>query len=417
MAFPEPGYKARAYTKENTDLDTKLVNDIDEIMPGVVADRRHLHEHPELGFQEKETSAFVIQRLEALGVEDIRTGIAETGVTALIHGTRPGEAKVALLRADMDALPITEENDVEYVSQNKGVMHACGHDAHTSMLLGTARVLMANRDKFSGTVKLLFQPSEEWGTGGAMPMIEQGVLEDPHVDAVFGQHVSSGDPTGEIQVSGGPIAAAADSFKIIVQGKGGHGASPHEAVDPIIIATNIITTLQTIVSRGTDPMKSTVVSVCNIHSGFADNVIPDTCEIGGTVRTFDPALRDTAQERLTTIATSIATAMGGTAKVDYHRGYPATINDDAMAQLVRDAATEAVGEDLSKPLAPGMGAEDFSYFLNERPGAFWMVGCRNEEKGMVWPHHHPRFDVDEESMSFGIKTMTNVVLRYLNSAS
>lgn len=396
-------------------ITDKIKNDIDEIQPGVIADRRHLHEHPELGFQEQETSKFVIQRLEALGVEDIRTGIAVTGVTALIHGTKPGEGKCVLLRADMDALPIIEENAVDYVSQNKGVMHACGHDAHTAMLLGTARVLLDNRDQFSGTVKLLFQPSEEWGTGGALPMIEQGVLEDPHVDAVFGQHVSSGDPTGEIQVSGGPIAAAADSFKITVQGKGGHGASPHQAVDPIIIATNIIQTLQTIVSRSVDPMKSTVVSVCNIHSGFADNVIPDTCEIGGTVRTFDPDLRDSAQAKLTKIAETVAEAMGGSAAVDYHRGYPATINDHAMAELVRQAAAEAVGEDLSKPLDPGMGAEDFSYFLENRPGAFWMVGCRNEDKGMTWPHHHPRFDVDEESMSYGIKTMVNVVLNYLDS--
>jgi amidohydrolase len=221
-------------------ITDQIRNDIDEILPGVIADRRYLHEHPELGFEERETAKFVVERLQALGVDDIRTDIAVTGVTALIHGTKEGAGKVVLLRADMDALPIVEENDVEYVSQNKGVMHACGHDAHTAMLLGVARVLMANRDKFSGTVKLLFQPSEEQGTGGALPMIEQGVLEDPHVDAVFGQHVSSGDPTGEIQVSGGPVAAAADSFKIIVQGKGGHGASPHQTVDPIIIATNII---------------------------------------------------------------------------------------------------------------------------------------------------------------------------------
>ena len=255
-------------------ITDQIRNEIDEILPGVIADRRYLHEHPELGFEEQETAKFVVERLQALGVDDIRTGIAVTGVTALIHGTKGGTGKCVLLRADMDALPIVEENDVEYVSQNKGVMHACGHDAHTAMLLGVARVLMANRENFSGTVKLLFQPSEEQGTGGALPMIEQGVLEDPYVDAVFGQHVSSGDPTGQIQVSGGPIAAASDSFKITVQGKGGHGASPHEAVDPIIIATNIISTLQTIVSRGTDPMKRTVVSVCNIHARFADNVIP-----------------------------------------------------------------------------------------------------------------------------------------------
>lgn len=393
----------------------QIANQIDEIMPGVIADRRHLHEHPELGFEETETAKFVVERLQALGVEDIRSGIAVTGVTGLIHGTKEGEGKVVLLRADMDALPIVEENDVDYVSQNKGTMHACGHDAHTSMLLGTARILMDNRDKFSGTVKLLFQPSEEQGTGGALPMIEQGVLEDPHVDAVFGQHVSSGDPTGQVLVNGGPSGAAADSFKITVQGKGGHGASPHETVDPIIIATNIISALQTIVGRGVDPMEQTVVSVCNIHSGFADNVIPDTCEIGGTVRTFNPDLRDFAQDRLTTIATSIAKSFGGEAKVDYHRGYPATINDDAMAELVRVAAVEAIGEEGVKQGEPGMGAEDFSYFLENRPGAFWYVGTRNEEKGIVWPHHHPRFDVDEEGMNYGVKTMVNVALKYLNS--
>ena len=356
----------------------------------------------------------MVERLQALGVEDIRSGIAVTGVTGLIHGTKEGAGKVVLLRADMDALPIIEENAVDYVSQKKGVMHACGHDAHTAMLLGVARVLMNNREKFSGTVKLLFQPSEEQGTGGALPMIEQGVLEDPHVDAVFGQHVSSGDRTGLILVPPKASGAAADSFKITVQGKGGHGASPHQAVDPIIIATNIISTLQTIVSRGVDPMEQTVVSVCNIHSGFADNVIPDTCELGGTVRTFDPELRDFAQERLTKIATSVAESMGGKATVDYHRGYPATINNEEMAKFVREAAAEAIGDENSVEDVSGMGAEDFSYFLNERPGAFWMVGSRNEEKGIVWPHHHPRFDVDEESMAVGIKTMANVAMKYLN---
>lgn len=395
-------------------ITDQIKNEIDEILPGVVADRRHLHEHPELGFEETETANFVVERLQALGVEDIRTGLAVTGVTALIHGTKEGAGKVVLLRADMDALPIVEENAVDYISQNKGTMHACGHDAHTAMLLGAARVLMDNRDKFSGTVKLLFQPSEEQGTGGALPMIEQGVLEDPHVDAVFGQHVSSGHNTGIIECAGGPIAAAADSFKIIVQGKGGHGAAPHETVDPIVIATNIISTLQTIVARGTDPMESTVVSVCNIHSGFADNVIPDTCEIGGTVRTFDPNLRDVAEERLTKIANSIAQALGGSVTVKYKRGYPPTVNDHAMAELVRGAASEIT--DQVNTGEPGMGAEDFSYFLENRPGAFWHVGTRNEERGIVWPHHHPRFDVDEDGMSFGIKTMVNVVLKYLNQA-
>lgn len=395
-------------------LDTKIAHDIDEIIPGVIADRRYLHENPELGFEEQVTSAFVIDRLKALGVEDIRTGIAVTGVTALIHGTKPGDDKVVLLRADMDALPIEEQNDVEYKSQTPGVMHACGHDAHTAMLLGAARILMQHRDTFSGTVKLLFQPSEEQGTGGAKPMIDAGVLEDPHVDAVFGQHVSADDPVGHVHILGGPIAAAADSFKILVRGKGGHGASPQQTVDPIIVATQIVQSLQTIVARGTDPMKQTVVSVCNIHAGHADNVIPDTCELGGTVRTFDPKLRDIAEERLTAIAQRTAEAFGATAEVTYNRGYPATINDHGMAALAKDAISAALGVDYVFDGEPMMGAEDFSYFLEERPGAFWMVGHRNEEKGIVWPHHHPRFDVDEDALAYGIKALVAVSLQYLN---
>jgi amidohydrolase len=389
--------------------------DVDEILPGVIADRRWLHENPELGFQEFKTAEFVRQRLESLGVEDIQTGIAVTGVTAVIRGTKEGAGKNVLIRADMDALPILEENDVDYKSQSDGVMHACGHDAHTAIQLGVARMLMERRDQFSGTVKVLFQPSEEQGTGGAKPMIEAGVLNDPPIDAVFGLHMAAEIPVGKIEVASGAVGAAADSFKIRVQGKGGHGAAPHQTVDPIAIGMQIASALQTIVSRNANPMEQLVVSVCNFHSGFADNVIPDTAELGGTVRTFTPEMRDLAEERLKEIATGVAEAMGGKAIVTYNRGYPATINNAEMAQLVKDAASEIVGEENVAEGEPMMGAEDFSYFLIEKPGAFFNVGHRNEERGITWPHHHPRFDIDEESLGHGVATMTNVVLTYLNN--
>jgi amidohydrolase len=392
-----------------------LPPDIDEIVPGVVADRRHIHENPELGFEETETAAFVAQRLEALGAEDIRTGIAKTGITALIRGRGPGPDKCVLLRADMDALPIDEEVDTDYASKTPGVMHACGHDAHTAMLLGAARILLERRDQFSGTVKLLFQPSEENNGGGAKPMIEAGVLENPHVDAVFGQHLMSPIPTGYIGVSGGPIQASADSFEITVQGKGGHGAMPHETVDPIMVGADIISGLRSIVSRNVDPLDSVVVSVCGFHSGKAYNVIPDKAVMGGTVRTFSNENRDLAENRLKQVAEGIAAAQGATVTIDYQRGYPPTVNDVAMSELAATSIAKVVGEQGVYEMRPMMPAEDFSYFLEERPGCYFMTGCRNEEKGIVWPHHHPKFDIDEEAIGIGVAALVSVAMDYLNA--
>ena len=393
-----------------------LQTDIDEIMPGVIADRRYLHTIPELGLQEFKTSAYVLERLRALPVESIRTGIAVTGITALIHGTKPsdGPGKVVLLRADMDGLPILEENDVEYKSQSAGAMHACGHDGHTAMLLAIAKLLTDRRDQFSGSVKLLFQPAEE-GPGGAKPMIEQGVLENPHVDAVFGMHVDQHSRVGSVHTRGGAAAASADSCTITIQGKGGHGASPHLATDPIVIASQIVLALQTIVSRNIDPIKSAVITVGVIGAGEASNVIPDTATMKLTIRAFDPAVRETLHRRIGEISSGIAEAMGATAKVEYTLGYPALINDQAMADLVLDVATDALGPDRVWTSTPMMGSEDFSYFLEQRPGCFFNVGTMNEEKGFVWGHHHPRFDMDEEGFAAGIEVMTRVVLRYLNS--
>ncbi len=389
--------------------------DVDEIMPGVIADRRYLHTIPEIGLELPRTAAYVTERLKALGVEEIRTGIAISGITALIHGTKPGAGKVALIRADMDALPILEENDVEYVSQTPGAMHACGHDAHTAMLLGVARILLDRRDQFSGTVKLLFQPAEE-GPGGARPMIEEGVLENPHVDAVFGLHVAQDLELGKIELRPGPAMANSDRFNVIIQGKGGHGASPHLAVDPVVVAAHIITTLQTVVSREVDPIDPAVVTVGPILAGQANNVIPDTAEMRGTVRSFNPERRQMLAKRVREVIEGVAASFGATATVEYNFGYPATVNDPAMTDLVIAAATELIGEEQVKIADLQMGAEDFSYFLEQRPGCFFFVGTRNEERGLSWGHHHPRFDIDEDGMAIGMQVMAASVMQYLDEA-
>ncbi|MDP8909235.1 MAG: amidohydrolase, partial [Chloroflexota bacterium] len=347
---------------------------------------------------------------------EIRTGIGGTGITALIRG-RKGDGKVALVRADMDALPILEENDVAYKSQNDGVMHACGHDAHTALLLGAARVLMDRRDEFAGTVKLLFQPAEELPPGGAIGMIKEGVLEDPHVDAVFGLHVASDMPAGQIGVRPGNVSAASDRFTITIQGRGGHAARPQVAIDPVVVGAYIVTALQTLVSREVDPIQPAVVTVGSLVAGEAMNVIPDTATLKGTVRTMDPEVRDLLERRLTEVAEGIGAAMRAEVRVDFVRGYPSMVNDEAMTELVRQAAIEVVGEENVVESRLGMGGEDFAYFSLERPGCFFRVGTRNEERGIVWGHHHPRFDVEEEGFVAGIATMTNSVLTFLNGRS
>ena len=316
----------------------------------------------------------------------------------------------------MDALPIHEENEVEYRSRNDGVMHACGHDAHTAMLLGVTRLLMDRRDQFAGTVKVLFQPSEEANGGGAKGMIEQGVLEDPHVDAVFALHTSSGQDAGTISAIAGPSMAAADAFTVTIQGKGGHGAYPHTCTDPLIAGMEIVSALQTLVSREVDPIDKAVLSVCTFKAGEALNVIPDTATFGGTVRTFAPATRDLMEKRIAEVATGIAEAMGATASVTYSRGYPSLNNDAAMVEVVRDAARDVVDDDILLEGTTRMGAEDFSYFLLERPGCFFRIGTGGDEKDSRWSHHHPRFDIDENAMAPAIATMARTVILALERA-
>lgn len=392
---------------------TDLRNDVDEILPGVIADRRFLHEHPELGFQEVETSKFVAERLQAIGVEDLQTGIAKTGVTGLIRGKKPGD-KVLMIRADMDALPIHEENDVEYRSQNDGVMHACGHDAHTAMLLAVTRLLMDRRDEFGGTVKVLFQPAEE-GPGGAKPMIEAGVLENPKVDAALGMHMAQAQPLGIIGLRNGPAMAASDRFEFTIKGVGGHGARPQATVDPIVIGSQIVVAIQMLVSRETDPTVPAVASFGAFQAGNAFNVIPDTAVLRGTVRSFQQEERERLAERIEAVVRGVAGAMRAEVEFAYHFGYPPTVNDAGMNEIVRAAAREVVGPEMVVEEDLHMGAEDMSYFLDAVPGSFFYVGSKNEDKGLVWGHHHPCFDIDEESLGNGIQTMAGAAIGYLNS--
>lgn len=390
-----------------------LKQEFDEILPGVVADRRHFHENPELAFEEVKTAAYVAERLQQLGVEDIKTGVGKTGVTGLIRGEK-GDGKVVMLRADMDALPILEEVDAEYKSKVDGVMHACGHDAHTAMLLGVTRILMQHKANFKGTVKVLFQPAEEVPPGGAQAMIKDGALEDPKVDAAFGLHVASDMPAGQIGWRSGPGSAGSDRFRAVIKGKGGHAARPQSSTDPVVIAAQIIIALQSLVSRETDPMDSVVLSTTAVLAGEAFNVIPDTAELRGTVRTIDPDSRERMEKRVQEVIKGIAQTMGAETEITYIKGYPSLQNDEAMADIVRRAAIEVVGEDQVIESGLGLGGEDFSYFSLEVPSCFFRCGTRNEERDIVWGHHHPKFDVEEEGFVNGMATMANAAITYLN---
>lgn len=391
-----------------------LKPEFDEILPGVVADRRHFHENPELAFQEFETAAYVAARLQELGVENIKTGVGGTGVTGVIRGER-GDGNVVMLRADMDALPILEEVQAEYTSKVDGKMHACGHDAHTAMLLGVARILMQHKSDFKGVVKVLFQPAEEVPPGGAQAMIKDGALQDPKVDAAIGLHVASDIPAGQIGWRIGPDSAGSDRFRVIIKGRGGHAASPHKAVDPVVIAAQTVLALQTLVSRETDPMDAAVVSTTAVIAGDAFNVIPDTAEVRGTVRTISPETRERMAKRVPEVFRGIAETMGGEADVTWISGYPSVQNDATITQFVVDAANAIAGEENVAERPLGLGGEDFSYFSLEVPSCFFRCGTRNEDRGIVWGHHHPKFDVEEEGFVNGMTVMATAAMDYLNA--
>ena len=390
-----------------------LVDAAWELGPQVTADRRYLHQHPEIAYQEENTARFVAERLRDLGIE-VKTGVASTGVLGTLRGGQPG--KTVLLRADMDALPMDELNDVPYKSQNPGAMHACGHDAHTAMLLGVARLLAERKDELKGTVKFAFQPAEEASAlgGGAKPMIDEGVMDDPPVDATFGVHMAQDQPVGTIGLCAGPAYAAPDTFVVRITGRGGHGARPHTCVDPVVIASQCVVALQTLVSRELDPMKPAVVTVGSIQAGTAHNVIPEEATMQGTVRTFDESVRRQLAERIPALIEGIAGAMRGHATVEYLLGYPMLVNDEAMTGLVREVVREVVGPEKVLEREPGMVGEDMSYFLQRAPGCFFNIVSRNEERGLIYGHHHPRFDIDEESLPVGVAAVAAVALRFLD---
>jgi amidohydrolase len=368
--------------------------------------RRAIHRHPELGFREVKTAALVAETLESLGIK-VETGVAKTGVIGYLGKGGP----VVAIRADMDALPIQELNEVSYRSQVPGVMHACGHDAHVAMALGAATLL--KEIELEGEVHFLFQPSEEHadeeGKSGAPRMVEEGAMEG--VEAIFALHVDSETESGMVKISPGPMAAALDSFEATITGRGCHGAYPHRGVDPIFIAGEVILAIQGIVSRRVDPVKQAVISIGTIHGGTADNVIPEEVELSGTIRSFEQGVREQLHAELEK-AFHVARALGADFRLTIEEGYPVMVNEEKVAELIREAAIDLLGEEKVLPKEPAMGAEDFSYFLAQVPGALFRLGVK---RGEMRPGHSPHFDLDEEALPIGAAILAESARRYLAS--
>lgn len=392
----------------SVDLSQIRLN-IRALQPQLVEWRRHLHQRPELGFKEQLTAQFVAQKLQEWGIEH-QTGIAKTGIVATISSDRPGP--VLAIRADMDALPIQEENEVPYRSQHDGVMHACGHDGHTAIALGTAYYLSQNREDFAGTVKIIFQPAEE-GPGGAKPMIEEGVLKNPDVDAIIGLHLWNNLPLGTVGVRSGALMAAVECFRCTILGKGGHGAIPHQTVDSVVVIAQIVNALQTIVARNVNPLESVVVTVGELHAGTAHNVIADTARMSGTVRYFNPAMDGYLGKRIEQVIAGICQSQGASYELDYWQLYPPVINDANIAELVRSVASNVVETPAGiVPECQTMAAEDMSFFLQAVPGCYFFLGSANPDKNLAYPHHHPRFDFDEAALAMGVEIFVCCVEKF-----
>lgn len=381
---------------------------IERLREDMVGWRRHLHRNPELSFHEHETSRFVHDTLKSFGGLELSRPTG-TSVMARLVGGSPG--RTVALRADMDALPIQEENGHEFVSASPGTMHACGHDGHTAMLLAVAKLFSESRDEIPGEVRFFFQHAEELYPGGAEQMVEAGVMDG--VDAVLGAHLWSPMPTGGVGVAHGPAMASPDTFRITIKGAGGHAAMPHEAVDPIAAGAQVVTNLQHLVARNADPLKSLVLSVTRFSGGTANNVIPETAELEGTVRVFDAELREEAPRKMERIIKGVTEAHGAEYDLQYQFGYRPVINDETLSRLVEDAARESLGESAVEYTPPVMGGEDFSAYQQRAPGAFFYVGARNEERGIVYPHHHPRFDVDEDALEVGVNVLVGAATKLL----
>lgn len=371
--------------------------------------RRDFHRHPELGFQEVRTAGVVARELTDLGLE-VSTGVGKTGVVALLEGAREGP--VLLLRFDMDALPIQEETGAEYASENPGVMHACGHDGHTAIGLTVARMLASHRESLSGMIKFVFQPAEE-GLGGAEAMVADGVLENPHPDKALALHLWNEKPLGWIGVTPGPAMSASERFRVIIRGKGGHGAAPHLTIDPVLAAAQVISALQTVVARNVPPLKSAVVSVTSLHGGEAFNVIPETVELRGTIRSFDPQVQALVLTRVEQVVKGVAAALGCEAQVEMWRVTPAVVNDPDLTARVRSVVEKVLPQAEIDSQERTMGSEDMAYMMEDIPGCYFFVGSANPDQGLNAPHHHPKFDFDEQALPRGAALMAAAAFELL----
>src|SRR5690242_1613369 len=382
-----------------------IVNRVADLHPDIQAWRRDIHQHPELLYDTHRTSAFVADRLRGFGCDEVATGLGQTGVVGVIKGKKPagdGEIKVIGLRADMDALPIEEATGLSYASKTPGLMHACGHDGHTAMLLGAARYLSETRN-FAGEAVVIFQPAEEGGAG-ARAMIQDGLMERFKIDQVYGMHNGPGLPVGSFAIRPGPLMAATDSIDITIEGRGGHAAQPHKCIDSLLVGAQLVTVLQQIVGRNVDPLESAVISICEFHAGNARNVIPQTATLRGTVRTLTPKVRELVEKRVREVVAGTAQITGAKIDLTYTRGYPVTLNHAEQTEVALRAAKEVAGEANVHEMPPMMGAEDFSYMLEARPGAF--IFCGNGDTAGL---HHPAYNFNDEAIVYGTSYFIRLV--------
>jgi amidohydrolase len=393
----------------------KIQSAAKEFLPEIISIRRHIHANPELSFQEHKTVEYVSGQLTSFGITNQKRA-AGTGLVALLEGKNPGKKTVAL-RADMDALPIQETNNVDYRSKNDGVMHACGHDVHTSSLLGAAKILSHVKNDFEGTIKFIFQPGEEKLPGGASLMIKEGVLKNPEPKSILGQHVMPQIAAGKVGFRSGLYMASTDELYVTVKGRGGHGAMPHLSIDPVLIASHIIVSLQQVVSRMAQPLIPTALSFGKVIANGATNVIPDEVYLEGTFRTFDEEWRSTAHKKMKLLAEKIAEGMGGSCEFRIERGYPVLKNDASLTARVKESAVNYMGKENVTELEMWMAAEDFAYFSQEAPACFYRLGVRNEKKGIISPVHTSTFNIDEDALTTGMGLMAWLAVEELNASA
>lgn len=407
---------ARNHSGIDAPRDEKIAKAAEGLRSQLIAQRRDFHMHPELSNREERTSRIVAERLRALGLEDIKTGVGKYGVTALLKGAKPGP--VVAVRADMDALPIQEVNDVPYKSQVAGVKHACGHDAHTTIGLGVAEVLSKMRDEVHGTIKFIFQPAEEGAPageeGGARLMIKEGAMENPRPAAIFGLHTLPSIEAGQIAYQSGPAMASSDRFFITIRGKSSHGAQPHAGIDAIVVAAECVTALQTIRSRRIDPQEPLVISIGLIQGGRRNNIIADEVKMEGTMRALNEDIRQRAQTLMKETLANLTAGYGASYELRFDESAAVTFNEPELVKETLPTIGRTVGDKNVLPIKPFMPAEDFSYFQKVSPGFFYFLGVGNRAKGITAPWHTPDFDIDEESLVVGVKVMSNVLLDYLD---